>query len=150
MSIRLLRNLIISAAIGVGLALIFFQHSPVSDHGRLKEKDKAQRVFQELGFTSEQIETLNQKRYTQEQSAVLLLEKIKVDMSEIKKEFDKLEPDQVEIARIVAEIKTLQSQVIDLRIQGINEARGIMTPQQFIKFQRLMKGVDSFNNPPRN
>ena len=113
---------------------------PVSaDYGDWQEKmeKKRERIFKELNLTAEQTEKLAQNRKEQTQRLKALHDALKEKRAELKKILQDPQVVREKVTPIANDIKSLQSQLIDLRIEGIFKVKEILTPEQFSRFQEL-------------
>ncbi len=138
MDTRPLRNVFLAVIFGVALALALSALRRLPEGGGPLERQRAERVFRKLGFSPEQIESMHRHRFTQEGMIRQRLAQLKEKIQQVKEELEKRDSDEAALAALSQEMKALQSQIIDLRIQGILEVKKSMTPEQFESFQKEM------------
>jgi Spy/CpxP family protein refolding chaperone len=97
----------------------------------------------QLGLSQEQQEKLDEYRSKHRRERRQLREKMNIKRSELKLELDKPETDKKKVAEIVAEMKKLEGEKIDQRVNSILELKELLTPEQFEKLPHPeMKGRD--------
>ncbi len=100
--------------------------------GEGKHKD----VFgEELGLSAEQKEQIKQHREENKGAVKELHQQLKAKRDQLKVELDKPASDEGKISLIVEEIKALEGQMIEYRVDRILEMKEILTPEQYQKLQ---------------
>ena len=89
----------------------------------------------DLNLTPQQQQKLQNNRKAQRERMSQLLGQMKEKQQLLRQELQKPSVTKASLAPILAEIKSLQAQLIDSRIEGILAVKGILTPEQFAKFQ---------------
>ena len=130
-------------SIVIGLVLVFLAVSvacaqqkggcPQSTEGR-----KGQ-ILKELNLTPEQQKKLEENRTAQRQETMKLRTTIREKEEQLHTALKSPTVNQAAVQPLLNEIKALQGQLIDLRIKGIMAVKGILTPEQFAKFQQVME-----------
>lgn len=87
-----------------------------------------------LNLTNEQKKLLEENRNKQRGQKKLLFEQMGEKTALIRQELQKDELNMDKIHQINTELKNLQAQILDERLEGILEVRKILTPEQFKKF----------------
>jgi len=95
-------------------------------------------ILKELNLTSEQEQKLQENRQAQRQQALGLANALKVEREKLEQAIKSYSVTRAEVEPTVTAIKSLQAQSIEQRINGIFAVKGILTPEQFAKFQELM------------
>ncbi|UCG35272.1 MAG: periplasmic heavy metal sensor [Candidatus Omnitrophota bacterium] len=93
--------------------------------------------IEKLGLNEEQQEKLLEQRRQQHAEGKELAEQLKAQRKLLREEFDKLVPDPKALKKISAEIKKVEGQMLDLRINGILATKEILTPQQYQQMKEL-------------
>jgi len=106
--------------------------------GRYKEKRGA--ITRELGLTAEQDKLLKDAKEAHRAEMAELFQALKAKRQELKSALVKPGVTRQQVEPIAAEIKTLQSQMVDRRIDGILKVKGILSPEQFQKLQGMKEG----------
>ncbi|HOW35533.1 MAG TPA: Spy/CpxP family protein refolding chaperone [Candidatus Omnitrophota bacterium] len=108
-------------------------------------------ILKELNLTPEQQEKLEANRKAQREETAKLFAAMKEKQAKLKEELTNPAVTKEAVAPIVSEIKSLQEQLTDRRVDGILAVKEILTPEQFEKFQQLTekrpeKGKGRFGN----
>lgn len=137
----------------VGLAAYIIYTSsliPVAGQkeGFMKKMDaKRQKIYNDLGLTNEQGKLLegNKNKYREQTKA--LFTQLRQKMTLLRQELEKSELNMQEIYQTNDELKQLQTQMLDNRLERILEVRKILTPGQFKKFNdRINERMGHFKN----
>lgn len=100
--------------------------------------DKTGRIFKELNLNQEQQKRLEENRDVQRQKTVQLREAMKAKQAQLQEALKEPAANRASVEPLVNEIKSLQAQSIELRVDAILAVKKILTPQQFAKFQQIM------------
>lgn len=138
-----------SAAFGAALILMMsslsvYAGGPDGETDRSvkwKERMEArkQEMFNELNLTDEQKQKLEENRKKNKDEAQGLRGHIKELKTAMRQELEKDTLDMGKINQIQSQMKEAQAQMMDNRLKGILEVRGILTPEQFKKFSAKME-----------
>ncbi len=111
----------------------------------MREKMRAQmlEVFKQLDLNPEQEKQLNAHRKRHREEGKGLHKSIRAKREAMKEELQKQELDMEKIYKIHSELKDIQSNKADHRLEGILEVRKILTTEQFVKFMELRKNLHS-------
>lgn len=104
--------------------------------GVQKNKD---RILEELSLTAQQKEQLKEIMKENRSKAVALREQLQVSRNALKDELNKVESDTAKIGILVAELKSIEGQLVDQRVRHILKIKTILTPEQFNKFKEKME-----------
>ncbi|MFA6379209.1 MAG: periplasmic heavy metal sensor [Candidatus Omnitrophota bacterium] len=104
-------------------------------NGRGPSEEMIQKMDKELGITPEQSAQLKAHRTEHREKMKVIKESTKQKKDQLKAELEKPEVDQGVVKQIATELKNLQAQLIDMRIDGILFVKSILTPEQFEKFK---------------
>ncbi len=139
--------------------LVFFLLSGVgyakTPGGYFHQADwKRKDIFKELNLTPEQSEKLQANRTQNRQEAMQLRQSMKDKQTALQEALKNPDVTPETVAPMVNEIKSLQSKLIDQRLNGIFAVKDILTPEQFVKFQemtekRQLNREKSFESPDR-
>jgi len=137
--------ILFSIIVGVGL-LAFFVYMPLTAPDPRNEKAfnrrmeaEQQQLYRELGLTEGQKKMLQENRNKHREKARALFAQARDKMDLIRQELQEDELDMERIYRINNELKNLQAQMFDDRLEDILEVRKILTPEQFEEFDAKMK-----------
>lgn len=111
------------------------------DHSeKWKERIEArkQEMFKELNLTDEQKQKIDDNSTKNRNDAKGLYSQMKELRNAMRQELEKDTLDLDKINQIQSQIKQTNEQIMDNRLQGILEVRGILTPEQFRKFSEKM------------
>lgn len=129
--------------IGVGVvflatSLLYAQgNAGAEKSGKAGGRKYRKSVLKELNLTNEQGKSLEENRQGQRQRMVGIISALKAQKEKLEQVMKKDSATKAEVEPIVAEIKSLQAQLIDQRINGILAVKKILTPEQFTRFQEL-------------
>ncbi len=90
--------------------------------------------FEGMQLTDEQKKLLEQNKDQHKEKAKILFGEIHKNMLLMRQELQKDNLDMEKVEQIQSEIKKIQLQILDDRLQGILEVRKILTPEQFREF----------------
>ena len=107
------------------------------DH-HFKGKGRA-KIFDQLNLTEDQKKQLEANKKAQREGMKSSFEQMKALRQELKQELMKPELDMNKINSINTQLKGIQSQMADNRINSILEVRKILTPEQFSQFLSKME-----------
>ncbi len=107
----------------------------------MKKMDaKRQQLYNDLGLTNEQRKLLEENKSKHREQAKALFNQIHENTVLIGQELQKDELNMGKIYQINNELKKLQAQMLDDRLEGMLEVRKILKPEQFKKFEAKMDG----------
>jgi len=125
----------------IGLTIVFLTVSGVfAQTHALGQKHvtwQKESVFQELNLTPEQQKKLAENRKAQREEMTRLLSVIKEKQAKLQEELKSPAVSRAKVESLANEIKALQAQLIDHRVNGIFTVKEILTPQQFAQFQQM-------------
>ncbi|MEW5896020.1 MAG: Spy/CpxP family protein refolding chaperone [Candidatus Omnitrophota bacterium] len=104
--------------------------------GNSIEKIKA-RVKEELGLDDVQQQKLDEHRAIHREQSRQYIELTKTLREQLKTELEKTDLDIAKIHSIHEQLKTINNQMADHRLEGILQVREILTAEQFNKFFEL-------------
>lgn len=107
------------------------------DGARHAKKEAA--IARELKLTAEQDKLLKEAKASHRAGMAELFKAMKAKRQELKTALAKPDATKEQVAPIAAEIKGLQAEMIDRRIDGIFEIKKILTPEQFQKLEEMKK-----------
>jgi len=127
----------------IALAIVFFATSLAYAQvpGGAKQHNDKQResILKELNLTSEQQQKLEENRKAQREDMTKLQQAIKEKHAKLQEELKNPAITRSTVEPLVNEIKSLQAQLIDHRINGIFTVKEILTQEQFVKFNQIME-----------
>jgi len=94
-------------------------------------------IFKELNLTDEQKAALDANRKEQGEKMAQLREEMHEKQTKLREELDNPKVSREAMEPLVTEVKALQAQLIDLRLNAIFAVKGILTVEQFAKFQEI-------------
>ncbi len=94
-------------------------------------------VTQGLGLTAQQQEQLQQNRKLQREKIAVLRKELKGKWTRLNDALRDPKVTKDSVQPLLAELKSVHSQIIDARIDGILRVRTILTPEQYEKFQKF-------------
>lgn len=127
----------------IGLALFFFALSAAYGQGQegFKQYSEEQygKIVKELSLAPEQQKSLEENRKAQREEMKKTRSEIKERHAQLREALKNPDVTRAAVEPLVNEIKSLQAQLIDRRIDGIFTVKAILTKEQFVKFQQLME-----------
>ena len=99
---------------------------------------KRQEVYSNLGLTSEQKKLLEENKNKHREQTKALFTQMRQKIASLRQELEKNELNMQVIYQTNNELKKLQAQMLDSRLERILEVRKILTPEQFKKFENKM------------
>ncbi len=98
-------------------------------------KDKMEKQLKDLNLTEDQEKKLKESKESFREQASTLRAQLKEKRQALHGALSKAGVTRQEIEPLVAEMKALQSRMMDQRIEGIFKIKEILTPEQFEKLQ---------------
>ncbi len=92
-------------------------------------------VVQELKLTPEQQDLIKKQRAKQKEKRRQTFQTLRTKRLELRQELEKQDIDKKKIDSLVAEIKPLMGELLDLKVESILAMKEILTPEQFEKLQ---------------
>lgn len=143
MNTKMMSMAVFAALVMMMSSLSVYAGGPDGDTDRSaqwKERIEArkQEIFRELNLTDEQKQKLEENRKTHRDDAKDLFKNMKELRTAMRQELEKESLDMARINQIQSQIKDANEQMMDNRLQGILEVRGVLTPEQFKKFSAKM------------
>ena len=134
-------GMVIIAALITGTA--FAENSsgcPAGHGGQQGFKDKKMAIEHELNLTPEQDKLLKDAKSSHRAEMAALAKALKEKRRQLKDALAKPGVTKQQLEPITAELKQIQSQMIDARMGGILRVKEILTPEQFQKLQSMKDG----------
>ena len=125
--------LIVALIISIFTVAAAFAEPNPSQGGR--SRDKMDAIKQELNLTPEQDKLLTEVKSSHRAEMESLVQALKTRRQELKAALGKAGVTRQQIEPIASQIKALQAQMVDRRIDGILRIKQILTPEQFQKLQ---------------
>jgi len=125
----------------IGLAVVFLTTSTLyaQSQGQMQKRGDEYRggITKELNLTPEQQDKLAVNRKAQREEVAKLLAAIREKQVKLGEELKNPAVTRAAIEPLANEIKALQAQLIDCRINGIFVVKQILSPEQFAKFGQM-------------
>ena len=102
-----------------------------------KAKDMKNEMKKDLGLTAEQDKQLEAVREAHRNEAKALHDAMKAKKDELRTAIAKPEATRAQVEPIVVELKALESQMVEKKVDGIFAVKGILTPEQFVKLEAM-------------
>lgn len=113
-------------------------HASFSKDGWAKKENRVKEIFDKLNLSDEQKKQLEENKTKTRDVMKALHEQMKSSREAMHQELMKTDLDMAKITEIQNQLKTLQAQMIDARLNSILEVRKILSAEQFKKFNELM------------
>ena len=124
------------------LAALPLAQADNSEAGRVSTKwhsgQRFQEIYSQLNLTDDQKKQLEANKQQHRAKMENVRREIKADKETLKEELMKPQLDMPKINAIHDQIKSLQNQMEDVKLNSILGVRTILTPEQFLKFINLM------------
>ena len=98
-----------------------------------------EKIKAELGLTDEQAAKLRDHRQAHRQAGMALWQDARAKREALRAELEKPNFDENKVKSLQAAARAAQEKLQDHRLQGIIDVKKILTPEQFAKFQAIMK-----------
>ncbi|MEI8349292.1 MAG: periplasmic heavy metal sensor [Candidatus Omnitrophota bacterium] len=112
--------------------------APGKNCGGEDVRKNKERFFDELNITAQQKEQLKEIMQENRNKAITHREKLRTSRQALKEELEKVNSDTARINTLVAEVKNIEGQLIDERVNHILKIKAVLTPEQFVKFKEKM------------
>jgi len=103
--------------------------------GKGWRNDKKEVIARELGLTPGQNKLLKETKEANRAQMMELRKALKAKREDLRDALAKSDATRQQVEPIASEIKKLQSQMVDQKIDGILKVKGVLTPEQFQKLQ---------------
>ncbi len=127
----------------IGLAVFFFAFSAAygQEQEGFKQHGEEQfgKIVKELNLAPEQQKSLEENRKAQREEMKKTHLEIKEKHAKLREALKNPDVTRAAVEPLVNEIKLLQAQLIDRRINGIFTVKEILTKEQFVKFQQMIE-----------
>jgi len=107
--------------------------------GQGPSEEMVQKMEEKLGITEEQSVQLKAHRTEHKEKMKALKGELKEKREALKKELENVGANEGSIQAAATALKTVQSQLVDERINGILAVKLILTPEQYEKFKEKTK-----------
>lgn len=102
--------------------------------------ERREQIRRELNLTPEQDSLLTDARKAHRARMGDIFKALKEKKTALKAELDKPGVTASRVAPIVADIKKLQSELVDSRVDGILQVKSILTPEQYARLGAIKDG----------
>jgi Spy/CpxP family protein refolding chaperone len=107
--------------------------------GRLHHGDGEQMVAKVLNLSEDQVKQLKDLHQKQRESMKSVFAQMKSNREAFNAQIIKATPDMNKVNDLQAQLKTIQSQMIDNHLNSMLEIKKILTPEQFAGYMALKK-----------
>jgi len=128
-----------ASAQGQGMPVKNFE---TKEMGKARWEERRAEMHKQLGLTADQEKQLEEHKTAHKNGMNLLYENIKTKRKELAEELQNEELDMEKLMKIHAELKVLNGQKEDSRLESILEVREILTPEQFATFIEHTRKMD--------
>jgi len=127
----------------IGLMVMLFAASaaytqPESKYQQHRDKQR-EHIFKELNLTPQQQKKLEDNRMMQRQETDKIFTALRDKQAKLHEMLKSPTVSKIAVKPLANEIKSLQAQLFDQRINGIFAVKEILTPEQFAKFQQMTR-----------
>ncbi len=100
---------------------------------------KMQELYQELNLTPDQKKQLDENKAKNHEQMKAIFQAMREKMSALREELQKDSLNMERVTQLNGDLKALQAQMLDHRLEGILAVRKILTAEQFKKFMAKME-----------
>ena len=149
--VKVVTILIVAILVGLSTSIVYAA-SPIpvtqQKEAAIKKMDtKRQKIYDDLGLTVEQRKLLEENKNKHKEQTEALFAQLRQKMTLLRQELEKSELNIQEVYQTNNELKQLQAQMLDNRLERILEVRKILTPEQFKKFEiKMNERMEYFKN----
>jgi Spy/CpxP family protein refolding chaperone len=144
--------MVVLAAVLLAAGLVYAQTPPANmPYGKGQKSSEGQKgaegqkggqghkneLLQALNLTPEQQQKLEANRQAQHENMNKLFTSLKEGQNKLRQALKDPAVTNASVAPLVNEIKSLQGQIVDSRVNAIFAVKAILTPEQFAKFQQM-------------
>lgn len=97
------------------------------------------KIFKELELTAEQKDKLKQNRKAQQEKMKELQTQLIKKHAELRDKLNNPDVSRASVEPIATELKNLRARIIDCRLDGIFAVKEILTPEQYVRFQKKVE-----------
>ena len=145
--LRLVVALVVISMFAVGTAFGNEGACPAGDKPQAgQHKEKAAAMAAELKLTPDQEKQLNETKAAHRTEMTGLAGQLKAKRQELKTALANTAATKQSVEPIATQIKALEAQMVDRRIDGILKIKEILTPEQYQKLQSMK---EEWQNKPR-
>ena len=109
-------------------------------HGEGWHRQKGHHMFAKiLNLSDDQVKQLKESYKKQKEAMKNIFEQIKSNREALNTEIIKAAPDMNKVNEIQAQLKTIQSQIVDNRLNSVLAIKKVLTPEQFAGYMALEK-----------
>ncbi|MGA2775813.1 MAG: periplasmic heavy metal sensor [Candidatus Omnitrophota bacterium] len=149
--VKVVTLLIVAVLVGLSASIIYAASpTPTTQQKEtfMKKIDaKRQEIYNDLGLTNEQRKLLEENKNKYREQTKALFAQMRQKMTLLRQKLEKSELNIQEIQQTNNELKQLQAQMLDNRLERILEVRKILTPEQFRKFEdKMNERMEYFKN----
>lgn len=116
-----------------------FAQGPANNDGNKGRHRAKDQIMQELGLSEEQQTQLSANKQESQAKAKALMTAKRDAEKRLREELDKYESDTAKLQSIAAEIKDIESKIVDSRIATISDLKKILTEEQFQTLRAKIK-----------
>jgi Spy/CpxP family protein refolding chaperone len=109
-----------------------------SPSAKMHSGEHIQEIYSQLNLTDDQKKQLDANKQQHRARTEISRQELKKDKEALRQEIMSAQLDMVKINKIHQQIKDLQAQMEDDKLNSILAVRAILTPEQFLKFINLM------------
>jgi periplasmic protein CpxP/Spy len=102
-------------------------------------QEQKEKIAKELNLTAEQQQKLEANRKTQRETMGRLHRELKEKQDKLQELLKSADVTKASVDPLVADIKSIQDQLVDTRVNAIFAVKAILTPEQFTKLQQKAK-----------
>jgi Spy/CpxP family protein refolding chaperone len=139
------RGMVKGLAVALALAMVSFAASAWAGEGWGSRKEGKggnghfEKMANELALTAEQKDALAKHREATEPKMKEIREKTRVARESLREELDKAKPDKSKIASIIAQLKELAGEKVEMMVDRMLTMKEVLTPEQSARMRDIME-----------
>jgi Spy/CpxP family protein refolding chaperone len=109
--------------------------------GEMFKKASFPAVMEQLNLSEQQKQELKEQKYQLKRKKIEIRNKIALKRLELRHELHKKDTNKKVVTKIAQDLKNLQANMVDFKIEGVLKFKSILTPEQLSKFETLPGGM---------
>jgi Spy/CpxP family protein refolding chaperone len=129
------------AMIGLAVSLLAFSGAYAQEQNaeRPEAAKVREEIYKELNLSAEQNQKLEANRKEQREKMLQLRNRVMGKEKQMRQAIEEAGVSRAGVEQLANELKDLQGQMIDQRVNGIYQVKEILTKEQFAKLNQIME-----------
>jgi Spy/CpxP family protein refolding chaperone len=138
-NLRTVITALVMVLFATGWAFAQGPHKGGMQQGRARMEKSRQQLYEQLNLSEQQQKQLEENRQAEAKNMLQLRQTIRQKQMALQKALNDPAVTREQVEPLANEIKTLQGELIDDRMSNIFAVKQILTPEQYAKFNQIMK-----------